>query len=226
MSDTESRPPDHQAGAPGPAPGTDVEPEVRALETAFLRRGVWLLPIGSIVFLAAVWGIQKTVFETAPAAAPALAPAHARDVSLPVKRLYQVAHGAGARLHVGADRQAMAAWLAERIGTHGAVPDLAGAGLEPAGVRELNLGEGWGMVDYREPDGAGGVIAVLAPQDAVRVPAEAVGRAVGGAEVWVLMDGDLHLAWVPGRGADWVLASERDEAALLAVAGSLLAGLP
>jgi hypothetical protein len=223
MSDTEGRP---AGGAPDPPDAVlhDTEEDVavaRGMEVAQMRRAVWLLPLISFLLLAGVWGIQKVVSGIPDA------PAGARDVSMPVKRIYQVAHGAGMPVHAEPDRRAMAAWLARRLGSHAAVPDLAPAGLAPAGVRELSLGDGWGMVDYRDAASPeGDVIAVLAPLDAVQVPAEADARDLAGQRVWLRTDGDVHLAWVPGRGADWVLASRRDEAGLTAVAEALLGSAP
>jgi hypothetical protein len=221
MSDTEGRP-------AGGVPDTGIHETredvavTRGMEVAQMRRAVWLLPLASVLFLVGVWGVQSFVFTRVPDA-----PAGARDVSMPVKRLYQVAHGAGMPIHEASDRRTLAAWLARRLGSHAAVPDLAPAGLAPAGAREVNLGDGWGMVDYRDAASPeGDVIAVLAPLDAVQVPAEADARQVAGREVWLRTDGDVHLAWVPGRGADWVLASRRDEAGLTAVAEALLTSAP
>jgi hypothetical protein len=233
MSETE-RPSDHSPseGSSGPAgirrpsgPPPGLDPEVRAArdarirshEQVYMRRGMIFVVVASILFITGVWGVSKQVSERGPR------PVGPRDVSHAMRGLYNAAYADGIRMFESAIPAELAGWLTEHVAPGARVPDLSAAGLTPTGVRALNLGEGWGMIQYRDRAGPrGDVLAVIAPHNAVQVPAEATAQAVDGGKAWVLEDNGLTFAWAESGGADWVLVTARDAPGALAAARAML----
>jgi len=230
MSETE-RPPDPDAPGPmgirrpaGPPPGMDPEARaqkdarIRSVEQVYMRRGMIFVVVATLLFTGGVWAVSKLVSERAPL------PPKARDVTHALRGLYNAAYADGIRMFESNARADLARWLTEHVAAGARVPDLSAVGLVPTGVRALNLGKGWGMIQYRDRGGPkGDVLAVIAPQDAVRVPAEATAEAVGDGKAWVLTDNGLTFAWAEAAGSDWVLVTARDGAGALAAVRAMLA---
>lgn len=224
MSESE-RPPEPEAPrAGGPPPGMDAatraakDARIRSLEQVYMRRGMIFVVTSAVLFTLGVWGASKLISERVPP------PPKPREVTHAVRGLYNAAYADGIRMFESDARADLARWLASHVGPQARVPDLSAAGLTPTGVRTLNLGQGWGMIQYRDRAGTrGDVLAVIAPPNAVQVPAEAAAEPAGTGKVYVLTENGLTFAWAETPGADWVLVTARDEAGALAAVRAMLA---
>jgi hypothetical protein len=210
--------------APGPPPGMDAatraakDAHLRSLEDVYMRRGMIFVVVASIVFSFTVWGVSKLASERVPGPPPP------REVSHALRGVYNAAYADGIRMFESDRPDELAHWLTGHVGPQARLPDLSAAGLTPSGVRILNLGKGWGMIQYRDQAGLrGDVLAVIAPRNAVLVPAEAAAEPVGAGKVYVMANNGLTFAWTETPGTDWVLVTRRDPAGALAAARAMLA---
>jgi len=208
----------------GPPPGMDPEvraqrdARIRSVEQVYMRRGMIFVVVATLLFTGGVWAVSKFVSERGPVAP------RPRDVTHALRGLYNAAYADGIRMFESERPSDLARWLKKEVGAHARMPDLSAAGLVPTGVRTLNLGKGWGMIQYRDRAGPpGDVLAVIAPMNAVQVPAEATADESPDGKVWVLEDNGLSFAWAESGGADWVLVTARDGAGALAAARAMLA---
>ncbi len=211
-------------GPTGPPPGLDPEERarrdarIRSLEDVYMRRGIIFVVAATLMFTFGVWGVSKFVSERGP-----VTPGP-REVSHALRGVYNAAYADGIRMFESGGRSELARWLSEHVGPNARLPDLSAAGLVPTGVRALNLGKGWGLIQYRDRRGTrDDVLAVFAPRDAVLVPSEATAGMMGDHKTWVMEDNGLTFAWTEQGGADWVLVTKRDASGARAAVRAMLA---
>lgn len=138
--------------------------------------------------------------------------------------IHRAATGAGVFQIRSHDRRELSAWLGEQAGPFAAVPDLEAFGLTAAGGRTLELfRNAAAMILYRDyGEGAPDVVVVAGPLALPEQFGDGVAHRVGGRDVYLDRYQGVAAAFLSTEAARWVLLSERDDEALLPLAGAMI----
>lgn len=141
------------------------------------------------------------------------------DVTLELVGVHRAALQAGILQMRSDDPAVVRAWLAGNGSTLTGVPDLSAAGLTLRGARMMGMAGGdWSLLQYADRGGRlADLLVVVAPDEGVTLPAEAVAEVIDGRTVYLDRVHGIGVVYATLAGADWMLVSADDAAVLRGV---------